>query len=135
MFFQFNTDVCKGPQCLLMPFGDTFNCFETHLSKLELFDDLPVHEWIRKAQNSEKEFAPKPGDDQNEQNRLESMQRWFSDGRFSMEKKYFTRDSSTVHDVSQLQKFIDGAMAGKGQLHFDSATLPTEYAHLKVLCG
>ena len=27
MFFQFNTDVSREPQVLLMPYGESFNCF------------------------------------------------------------------------------------------------------------
>ena len=62
MFYQFNTEKCEGPQALLMPFGDTFNTMKTHLKNLKTFDDLSIEDWIKKAENSEEEFAPQPGD-------------------------------------------------------------------------
>ena len=92
MFYNFNLEEFTGPQALLMPFGQTFNAMETHLGALKTIDDLTVKEWLDKARNSETVFAPKPEDDSTERNRLESLQRWYSDARFNLEKKYFTRD-------------------------------------------
>jgi hypothetical protein len=38
-----------------------------------MFDDVELKEWIRIAENSEKEFTPLPEDDKNEINRKESL--------------------------------------------------------------
>ena len=73
-----------------MPFGSSFNALKTHLSDLKLFDDLELKEWVKIAENSEKEFSPKPEDDKNEINRKESLQRWYSVQRFHLERKYTT---------------------------------------------
>ena len=81
-----------------MPYGDTFDSMKTYLSKLETFDDLPLKEWIRKAENSEEEFKPSPDDDKNEANRKESLQRWFSTQRFIFEKKFLLTDFETLVD-------------------------------------
>ena len=40
-----------------------------------------------------------------------------------------------MENVSNLKKFIDGAMTGKTPLHFDSAVIPKEHANLKMLSG
>ena len=63
MFYNFNLDAYRGPQALLMPFGENFNALETHLPKLKTFDGLTIKEWLEKAKNSEQVFAPLPSDD------------------------------------------------------------------------
>ena len=75
-FFEFNRDY-GSPQALLMPFGEMFNGFETHLKKLKTFDDLGLKDWIKKALNAEVEFKiDLEKDDKDEQIRKESLQRW-----------------------------------------------------------
>lgn len=118
-----------------MPFGRTFNSMDTHLGALKTIDDLAVKEWLMKARNSETEFAPKPEDDSSERNRKESLQRWYSDARYNLEKKYFTRDQSVLRDLNKFEEFVQKGLKGDLPLHFDSAAISPEYKNLTVLCG
>ena len=77
MFFHFDNDH-KGPQGLVLPFGESIDTMKDYLPKLKTMDDLELSEWISKANNAEKEFAVAEGDDKNEANKKESLQRWFS---------------------------------------------------------
>jgi len=45
-----------------MPFGETIDAMEMMLPKLTKMDDLPLDDWLKKAMNSEEEFAPKKED-------------------------------------------------------------------------
>ena len=56
-----------------MPFGQTLDAMQSYLPKLRTFDDVELKEWIRKAENSEKEFEIKPGDSDAVKNKKESM--------------------------------------------------------------
>lgn len=76
-----------------MPYGETINAMDIYLPNLKKFDDLDIKDWISKAENSEKEFAPRPEDDKNEANRKESLQRWYSLQRFILEKKYYSKNN------------------------------------------
>ena len=56
-----------------MPFGRNIDAMKSYLPKLRTFDDVELKEWIRKAENSEKEFEIKPDDSQTDANKKESM--------------------------------------------------------------
>ena len=36
-----------------MPYGEQVNAFEKHLKNLKIYDDLPIKEWMKKAENRE----------------------------------------------------------------------------------
>ena len=75
-----------------MPYGETIDIMKEYLTGLKTFDDMPVQKWIEKAQNNKEEFAAGLDDDKNEVARKESLQRWFSMDRFTVEKKFYTTD-------------------------------------------
>ena len=62
---------------------------------------------------------------------MESMQRWFSKERFTIEKKYFTRDT----EFDNLNKFIDNVMNGKQANFYDAALLQKEYKNAQTVVG
>jgi hypothetical protein len=50
-----------------MPFGESLNAMEQYLPKLKTFDDMPIADWMKKAENPEKEYAvDMEKDDKNE---------------------------------------------------------------------
>jgi hypothetical protein len=112
MFFNFD-ESHKGPQALLMPYGETFNAMEKYLPNLKTFDDLELADWLKKAENSEKEFAVGPEDDSNESNRKESLQRWYSMNRFLLESKYMTRDYKLLTDSQSIVNYLNDMREGK----------------------
>lgn len=114
-----------------MPFGNVFNAFETHLQSLQTFDDLPKEEWLKKALNSEQEFAPGPDDDKNELNRKESLQRWYSDQRFVMEKKYLTRDLDVLTNPQKMKEYVENGVQGTLKNYFESHPIKKELKNLK----
>jgi len=61
---------------------------KTHLTRLERIEGVPTRSFIEKALNADKEFAPKPGDDDMKQNKLDTMKMIFSADRFIMSKLY-----------------------------------------------
>ena len=123
MFYQFNENI-KGPQALIMPYGETINAMNVYLPALKKFDDLDIKDWIAKAENSEQEFAPSPEDDKNEANRKESLQRWYSLQRFILEKKYYNTDCFDT--AESMVTFVQGAMTGKVKNTFDSSPIEAE---------
>lgn len=125
MFFQFDAHR-PGPQGLVMPFGDTLDSMKTYLPNLKTFDDVELKEWMRKAENPEKEFAVKPDDSKSEADKKESLQRWYSVQRFIVEKKFFTSDEKLLTDADTMTEYLKGTLAGKGQARFDSVPLPEE---------
>ena len=120
MFYQFNEQI-ESPQALLMPFGDTFNAMKEHLPKLKKFDDLSVREWVEKAANAETVFAPNPEDSKQEADKKDSLKRWFSLGRFEMERKFFTSNADILSDGSKMSQFISDIRSGKVPPYFESA--------------
>ena len=55
----------NGPQAVYIS-RHPINFLETHLSNIKKIEGLPVEEYIRKQKNFEEEFAPKPGETENE---------------------------------------------------------------------
>ena len=106
MFYNFNQKL-KGPQALVMPYGETIDTMKEYLTGLTTFDDMPVQKWIEKAQNNKEEFAASLDDDKNEVARKESLQRWFSMDRFTVEKKFYTTDMNILKESKTFVKYIN----------------------------
>lgn len=132
MFFQFDA-AHSGPQGLVLPFGESIDAMGGYLSNLKTIDDVDVKEWIRKAENAEKEFEIKPDDDRNDANRKESLQRWYSMQRYMLEKKYLTLDMEILTDASRMTEYAQQILDGKGQTHFDNVPLPEEPENAAIL--
>ena len=56
-----------------MPYGETLDTMKTYLPNLKTFDDMPVSEWVKKAENAKEEFAAKIDDDKDTVQKKESL--------------------------------------------------------------
>jgi hypothetical protein len=91
-----------------------------YLKNLKKIEGLSVSEFLNKAANAEVEFAAKPGDDENKQNRLDTQKRIYSLDRFLMTRMYRENDLTVIKDSAKLAQFVTEALNGKRELYWES---------------
>ena len=136
-FFEFKSHY-GSPQAMLMP-TEGFNTYDIYLKNLKVFDDVTPEEWKKKADNADEEFkVDLEKDNQQEQNRKQSMAGYQNMRRFMMDKKYFTPESDVIKNTDKLKDFINDCMQNKddqSRLYFESTPLPKEYPNIKQIVG
>ena len=80
---------------------------KTHLPKLEKIEGVARKEFIEKSLNAEKEFEAKPGDDENEKNRLDTLKRVYSPDRYFMGIHYHEDNIQVLKNPKKLTAFVE----------------------------
>lgn len=118
------------PQAVLLgPDDQPVNLMTHYLKNLKKIEGLSVSEFLNKAANAEVEFAAKPGDDENKQNRLDTQKRIYSLDRFLMTRMYRENDLTVIKDSAKLAQFVTEALNGKRELYWESEKVkPQKYS-------
>lgn len=122
------------PQAIFARPDDQFvNLFKDYLPRLEKVEGLPVKEFVEKCLNADEEFKPKPGDDDNKANKLDTLKMIFSPDRFLMSKLYKEDSIEVLKNPLKLGQFVSEVLNGEKPLYWESLkSRPTKHS-IKVV--
>jgi len=109
------------------------DCLKEYLPALEKIEGLSPAEFMEKAKNAEKEFAPVRGDDEAATNAKQHMSIVFNEGRFEMQAIHAETNPEALHSADSLIKFVNESLSGERPHHWLSENHMKEKKSVKVV--
>jgi hypothetical protein len=94
--------------------------FKTYLERLETIEGVSRKEFVKKVLNADNEFEAKPGDNDQEKNRLDTLKLIYSADRFFMSKLYKEDSLDVLINGDKLTAFINEVLNGERALYWES---------------